>query len=79
MEITREKIIEIIGKEVGKYVDSDILSDNESLSDQGIDSLDRQTIFLSIEETFDVSISDDEINKLNSINDILVFLTEKKL
>ena len=44
------------------------------LSDLGYDSLDISSITLEIEETFSVSVSDEELETLDTLNDFLQFL-----
>lgn len=44
----------------------------------GLDSVDILTLVTAIEEKFDLSIEDDEVQKLNSVDDIASFVESKK-
>lgn len=41
---------------------------DRTLADLGIDSLDVATIFLSLAERYDLVVSDEEIDQLNTVN-----------
>ena len=75
MKANAEKIIEIIKEEVNNpSVDTTNLSTSASLTSQGIDSLDKSSIFFSIEEEFNVQIPDEKVSELDSIDDIVNFI-----
>lgn len=70
--ISEDKIVELIKK-------ADIQLETEldpklSLSEQGIDSLDMATLYLSIEEELGVSIPEDQEEKLTSIQEIVKYV-----
>jgi acyl carrier protein len=44
------------------------------LRDAGIDSLDMMNVFLAIEEKFAIRIPDEDINKLDTIDNIVLYL-----
>jgi acyl carrier protein len=48
---------------------------NANLIDLGLDSLDVSALILSVEERFSIAVSDEELEEIDSINDIskLVF------
>ncbi len=58
----------------------------ESIADQdnlfggglGLDSVDILTLVTAIEEKFDLSIADNEVQQLNSVADIAAFVESKK-
>lgn len=77
MEVTGEKIIEIIKNSVEANVDFENINFDVPLSDQGLDSLDHLTMFLEIEESYGISIPEKEIERLKSINDIVEYLKNK--
>ena len=56
----------------------DKLSSSILLSDQGIDSLDLSGILLNIEETFDIEIPDEDVDGIQTIDDIVIYLNKKK-
>lgn len=53
------------------------ISDDESLSDAGLDSLDKATLFLKIEEQTGRSIPDDDYESLDSIGEIVKYMSEE--
>ncbi len=53
------------------------LQDDVNLSDQGVDSLDKASLFLNIEETYNIKISTDEFMELNTIDKIVKHINEK--
>ena len=63
-----DKILEIIAIHVGIAVED--LSDEMALTDIGIDSLTLMKIIMSVENTFDIHIYDEEIVELRLISDI---------
>lgn len=70
---TRDRIIDIIEKcRSGKK--NPTLHDNMQMYDTGADSLDRVEIFMEIEKEFNVSIGDDESEKLmkNTIGELVM-------
>jgi acyl carrier protein len=44
------------------------------LADYGLDSLDLSAIFLALEERYGIKISDEDFDRLNTVNRIVVFL-----
>ena len=75
--VTIEKILEVIEK-------SNLVNDVKSivldkpLSEQGVDSLDFSGILFNLEEVFEVEIPDEDIDKLQTINSILIYLNKIK-
>ena len=63
-----DKILEIISINLGIAVED--LSDEMALTDIGIDSLTLMKIIMSVENTFDIHINDEEIVELRLISDI---------
>ena len=49
---------------------------NKPLMEYGLDSLDLSALFLSLEERFNVKVSDDDFDKLNTVNSIDAFLKQ---
>jgi len=61
-------------------IDLEELDYSESLSEQGLDSLDLVTILFTIEEKFSIKIPEEDINegKLSSINSIVSYINALK-
>lgn len=74
MEITLENIKVIFKREVDPRVDIDNFNPDQSIMQQGVDSLDRSSVFLALEEEFNVKITDGQIEQLGTLTSILNFL-----
>ena len=74
MKVTLEQVKEIFANEVDSKVDVKGMDPNESLSDQGVDSLDNSSAFLALEDQFSVKFTDQDIEKLDSLNKIVDFI-----
>lgn len=74
--LTEDKIKEILNES-----DADInigaIGINDNLSASGIDSLDLFTAFLRFEEETGVKVADEEVDGLNTINNILEFYNSR--
>ncbi len=76
MKATVENIKEII-------VEAEVLGDvanmksDVALSEQGIDSLDIVNVYLLLEEKFGVSIPDEDLSQVQTIDDIVKYLNNK--
>ena len=76
MKATVENIKEII-------VEADVLGDVEemqsdiALSEQGIDSLDVVNVYLLVEEKFEVSIPDEDLSQVKTIDGIVKYVNAK--
>jgi acyl carrier protein len=73
MNVTREQVLEVIAR-AGVSVDVGAIQGNISLSKAGIDSLEMMNVFLAIEENFNIKLSDEDTEKLNTLDDIIAYL-----
>jgi len=71
-----EDILEII-KNAHIVKDINTLDIDKPLSEQGVDSLDYSGVLFSVDETFDVEIPDEDIDKLLTVNDIVSYINSK--
>ncbi len=55
----------------------DSLDPNKDLATQGIDSLDMLSVFLLLQEKFNIEIPDEDIPKLNTLNAIVEYVNKK--
>lgn len=76
MQIDRNNILDII-KKSDANVNYDNLEVSSSLRKSGFDSLDIANVLLLVEEHYSVKIPDEDIDKLDSINDIGEYLEQK--
>lgn len=73
MKIERSDIISAID-EANVVANPEGLRDSIPLEDQGIDSLGLFNIILLLEERYELKVSDEDIEKLHSIEDIILYL-----
>jgi acyl carrier protein len=55
----------------------DSLDPDKDLATQGIDSLDMLSVFLLLQEKFNIEIPDEDIPKLNTLNAIVEYVNQK--
>lgn len=77
MKATTDTIIELIKSETDAKIDYSNIKNNIPLSDQGMDSLDHLTLFLSIDEELGVTIEDEVIEQLKTIDNIVDFINKQ--
>lgn len=68
-----EKIADIIAKQL-RSDSEEITEDTNIMEDLGADSLDVVEILMAIEESFGVSVSDDEIPNLKTVRDLVEYV-----
>lgn len=71
------EIIEMIAKQLKVDV-SEITPDTDILDDLGADSLDVVEILMSIEDTYGITIPDDEVQNLRTINLLTNYIEAKQ-
>ena len=76
MKTTVENIKEVI-VEADVLGDVDEMKSDVPLSEQGIDSLDIVNVYLLLEEKFEVSIPDEDLEQVKTINDIVTYINNK--
>ena len=74
MKVTVEVIRNII-EEAESMADMDTLKNDIPLTEQEVDSLDMANILLLLEEKFDVKIPDKDTNQLQSVDDIVTYIS----
>jgi acyl carrier protein len=52
-------------------------NDNMSITEQGVDSVDMMDFYLNVEETFNVTIPDTDIEKVRTFNALFQYLQNK--
>jgi acyl carrier protein len=70
---TLEKIQNLVADSGIELKEGRIIPD-KSFSENGIDSLDTMTLFLSIEETFGIKFTDEEVEAAKTFDDIIILL-----
>ena len=61
-------------KEAGVLVDMGNINFERSLDSQGIDSLDMINVYLRLEDKYSIKLSEEDILKLNTISEIILFI-----
>lgn len=72
-----EDVKKVIAEELGADVAS-ITPDAKIIEDLGADSLDVVELIMALEEKFDISIPDEDGQKIVTVNDIVKYIEEKK-
>ncbi|MBR1863254.1 MAG: acyl carrier protein [Ruminococcus sp.] len=76
MKMVFDKIREIIVEQLD--VDEDKVTNDASITDDlGADSLDVVDLVMSIEESFDIEIPDEEVENIKTVGDIVKFIEAK--
>jgi acyl carrier protein len=71
-----EKVIGIIMEQLD-VTREECVPEASFLDDLGADSLDLVELIMEMEETFDIQIADDELQKIRTIKDVLDYLRDK--
>lgn len=71
--LDKNKLINLIAETLGVKSEN-IKEDSRFIEDLGADSLDVTELMLSIEDQFNVKISDDEVGKFKTVKDLMVYL-----
>ncbi len=76
MSIEKE-VIDIVVEQLGVDVD-DITAEKSFVEDLNADSLDLTELIMTFEERFGFEISEEDAEKLKTINDVIAYIKEKK-
>jgi acyl carrier protein len=71
-----EKVISIIMEQLD-VTREECVAEASFIDDLGADSLDLVELIMEMEETFDVQIADNELEKIRTIKDVLDFIKSK--
>jgi acyl carrier protein len=71
-----EKVQEIIVNQLG--IDKDEVTLESDIDDLGADSLDFVEILMAVEEEFDIEITDDEAEVIDTVEDLVECIQAKK-
>ncbi len=71
-----DKVIDIIVEQLN-VTREECVPDASFLNDLGADSLDLVELIMEMEENFDVTVADDELEKIRTIQDVIDFLKRK--
>jgi len=71
-----ERVIEIVSSQMGVEKDT-VTKDTTFVNDLGADSLDTVELVMEIEEEFDITIPDDEAEKIQSVGQAVGHIEEQ--
>ena len=74
---TEEKVIEIIKENSGMAPSQKIELEDTFTDDLGCDSLDLVVMIMAIEEEFDIEISDEDIQRLLTVQSLIDYVKGK--
>jgi acyl carrier protein len=76
-ESVEEKVKEIIVKQMGANKDQ-VAPETSFINDLGADSLDTVELVMELEDAFDVSIPDEDAEKMQTVGDAINYIKEHK-
>ncbi len=76
-ESVEEKVKEIIVKQMGANKDQ-VTPETSFINDLGADSLDIVELVMELEDAFDISIPDEDAEKMQTVGDAINFIKEHK-
>ena len=76
-ESVEEKVKEIIVKQMGANKEQ-VTPETSFINDLGADSLDTVELVMELEEAFDMSIPDEEAEKMQTVGDAINYIKEHK-
>ncbi len=69
-EEVKQKVIEVISEQVA-YDQDDPITEDMTLDDLTMDSLDKVEVLMSFEEEYDVNITDEDAEKCVTVKDVV--------
>ena len=72
-----ERVIELIVEQLDNITKEECVPEASFLDDLGADSLDLVELIMEMEETFDLEVADEELEKIRTVQDVIDFLRSK--
>lgn len=66
----KNKILELIANQLNKPIE-EVTEEKEFVKDLGADSLDIVEMFMSLEDEYNITVSDEEAVKIKTIGDVI--------
>ena len=73
MEAVQEKVRKIVCEQLD-VAEKDVVPDASFVDDLGADSLDQVELIMAIEEEFDISIPDEDAEKIITVKDAIEYI-----
>ncbi len=71
-----EKVVGIVSEQLG-HPKEEITQESKFIDDLKADSLDIVELVMEFEDEFDVTIPDDDYDKIKTVGDVVGYITEK--
>jgi acyl carrier protein len=71
-----KRVKEIIAEQLGLGVE-EVANESSYVDDLGADSLDVVELVMALEEEFDIEISDDELEKIRTVQDTIDYIKQR--
>lgn len=71
-----EKVRELIANQLGKKIE-EVTEDKDIVKDLGADSLDAVEMIMTLEETYGITVSDEEGSNIKTVADIIKLIDKK--
>ena len=76
MKVITQNIVELI-LQAGTQANESLINGDADLRGAGCDSLDMMNIVLIVQEKYNIEISDNELDSIQTVNDIVDILNKK--
>ncbi len=73
----RDRVIEIVCEQMGQSKDK-VTEETSFINDLGADSLDTVELVMELEDEFDLSIPDEEAEKIRTVGDAIKYIDENQ-
>ena len=77
MDSIVERVKKIVAEQLGVN-EADIKNESSFVDDLGADSLDTVELVMAFEEEFDIEVPDEEAEKLQSVGDVITYITSQQ-
>ena len=74
----KDKIIQLIAKKLGKKIE-DVKLESKLIEDLGADSLDIVELLMELEDSYGITIPDQDAMQLSTIGDIVKFMEKQDI
>ena len=75
MASIEERVKQIVAEQLG-VDDAQVTAEASFMDDLGADSLDTVELVMALEEEFDIEISDEDAEKIQTVQDAITYITE---